>query len=338
MAFALEMERAEKLAKTDELTESQARRIFDGVLERTTGERLRCPPIGEYLKQWLKDKEGDKAAGTFLRYSKSISVFLDHLGERVKKPLTSLTAQQIQSFVTARSKTGLSSSTVTVDTKVIRTALNRARRQGLIPTNPAEAVDLPGNDAVERAPFTAAEVKLLVDAATGEWKTLILLAYYTGARLSDCCAMEWGSLDLAKGVLTYTQSKTGKGVAVPLHADLRAHLEGLAGVDSAPKHIMPGMAGKNVGGRHGLSETFRGIMRKAGVDAQRVEREEGVRTLSRRTFHALRHSFTSALANAGVPPELRMKLTGHKTEAVHKGYSHHEIETLRGAIEKMPSL
>jgi hypothetical protein len=32
---------------------------------------------------------------------------------------------------------------VGLDGKVIRTALNAARRQGLIPTNPAEAVELP---------------------------------------------------------------------------------------------------------------------------------------------------------------------------------------------------
>jgi integrase len=63
-----------------------------------------------------------------------------------------------------------------------------------------------------------------------------------------------------------------------------------------------------------------------------------VRQLSRRTFHALRHSFTSALANAGVAPELRMKLTGHTTEAVHRGYTHHELESLRAAIAKLPTI
>jgi integrase len=64
----------------------------------------------------------------------------------------------------------------------------------------------------------------------------------------------------------------------------------------------------------------------------------GVRQLSRRTFHAWWHRFTSALANQGVAAELRMKLTGHKTEAVHRGYTHHEIEILRAAVEKIPSL
>jgi integrase len=52
----------------------------------------------------------------------------------------------------------------------------------------------------------------------------------------------------------------------------------------------------------------------------------------------LRHSFTSVLANAGVSPELRMKLTGHSSEAVHRGYTHHELDTLKAAVSKLPAL
>ena len=69
-----------------------------------------------------------------------------------------------------------------------------------------------------------------------------------------------------------------------------------------------------------------------------MKREVGVRTLSRRTFHALRHSFISALAKADVMPELRMALSGHTTAAVHRGYNHHELEKLRAAIHKMPTV
>jgi integrase len=339
MAFALECERAEKLAGAGTLTEAQARSILNGILERAaTGETLRCPSVSDYLREWLAGKEATKAGGTVTRYAKSVNEFLTHLGDRAKKPLSSLTPRQVESFVTMRSKTGLSPSTVTLDAKVLRTALNKARRQGLISTNPAEAIDLPGNDSVERGTFTAAEVKMLVDAAEGEWKTLIQLAFFTGARLSDCVRMEWDSVDLAKAVLTYTQGKTGSTVTLPIHPELEGHLSKLATSDRPERFLMPGMADKGPGGRHGLSESFKTIMRKAGVDSQEVKRDVGVRTLSRRTFHALRHSFTSALANAGVAPELRMKLTGHTTEAAHRGYTHHEIETLRHAVLKLPPL
>jgi integrase len=207
----------------------------------------------------------------------------------------------------------------------------------LIPTNPAEAVELPKVRGVERGTFTGHEVKMLVETAQGEWQTLILLAYYTGARLSDCCRMAWADVDMSAETLTYTQSKTGEKVTVPIHSELLARLEKLAGTDKPEVFIMPHMAGLKTGGRHGLSEGFKRIMRKAGLDLQTVK-SAGIRQLSRRTFHALRHSFTSELANKGVSSELRMKLTGHKTESVHRGYTHLEIEKLRAAVQKIPSL
>ena len=44
------------------------------------------------------------------------------------------------------------------------------------------------------------------------------------------------------------------------------------------------------------------------------------------------------MADAGVSQEVRMKLTGHKTESVNRGYTHHELKKLRAAVEKIPSL
>jgi hypothetical protein len=43
--------------------------------------------------------------------------------------------------------------------------------------NAAEAVEVPDRISVERGTFTAAGVKMLVDAAKGEWKTLTTCGY-----------------------------------------------------------------------------------------------------------------------------------------------------------------
>ena len=47
----------------------------------------------------------------------------------------------------------------------------------------------------------------------------------------------WAALAMAKGVLTYTQSKTGKTVALPIHPDLLAHLETIAVSDVPQKFV-----------------------------------------------------------------------------------------------------
>lgn len=318
--------------------EAQARKILADIMERAGGEEtLRAPSVKTYFTEWLETKNARNSEGTAERYGVAVNGFLDLLGNRAAKPLTSLSAGDVERFLNHRADKGLAPKTLILDVKIIRTALNHARRQGIIPTNPAEAVELPKAKGVERGTFTPAEVKMLMDETDGEWQTLILLAYYTAARLGDCCRMEWADVDLSEGTITFTQTKTGEKITVPLHPEVQAHLESLAGTDKPEVFIMPHMATLKSGGRHGLSEGFKRIMRNAGLDLGTVQ-GKGIRQIARRTFHSLRHSFTSALANAGISQELRMKLTGHKTEAEHQKYTHHELETLRAAIGKIPSL
>lgn len=338
LAVALEYERACKLARRGELVEAQARDVLKDIMKRADiGETLQNVSIKEHFTTWMTGKTARKAVQTAKRYQTVVDDFLVMLDTRGNKPLTALTAGDIERFLARRFARELAPRTVVLDIKIIRTALNAARRQGLIPTNPAEAVELPEVEGIERGTFTAAEVKMLVDAAEGEWKTLILMAYFTGARLSDCCKMQWADVDLSAGKLTYTQGKTGAKLEAPIHGDLLATLEKLAGTDAPARFIMPHMANLKPGGRHGLSEGFKRIMRTAGLDLQTVQ-GMGKRMISKRTFHALRHSFTSALANQDVSPELRMKLTGHKTEAVHRNYTHHDWQNLQDAMAKMPGL
>ncbi len=78
-------------------------------------------------------------------------------------------------------------------------------------------------------------------------------------------------------------------------------------------------------------------MVKAGVDLQKVQ-GHGTRMVSKRTFHALRHTFTSGLANANVPPERRRVLTGHTSEPIHQRYSHHEFGVLHQDVAELPEL
>lgn len=348
LEFALSCERAEKLAGAGSLTETQARKIIEDIMERTgTGDVLRNPTVADWLNTWLENKQANRSEATGERYRHVVEGFTAHLGEKAKRPLNSLTTRDVQSYLTGRTKEGCSPTTVAIDGKILRTALNRARAEGLIAVNPAEAAELPKRKSVERGTFTDAEIKLLVDAAEGEWKTLILLGYYTGARLSDCCSVVWDGErtkgNLKEGVnftertLAYWQQKTQTLICIPLHQELQSHLEKLANTDKVRKFVSPHMAGLKSGGRHGLSETFKRIVIRAGLDLQTVQ-GGGRRKINKRTFHALRHSFTSALANAGVSRELRMKLTGHKSEAIHAGYTHHELDNLRKAVGKLPGL
>jgi integrase len=107
------------------------------------------------------------------------------------------------------------------------------------------------------------------------------------------------------------------------------------GIGKAP--VFPALAGKRLAGAMGLSAQFRGIVEKAGITGRVVTREGKGRATNSKTFHALRHSFISQLANAGVAPEVRQKLAGHADPKVHANYTHHELAVLRDAITKLPT-
>lgn len=60
------------------------------------------------------------------------------------------------------------------------------------------------------------------------------------------------------------------------------------------------------------------------------------RTTTSLSFHSLRHTFVSALANAGVSAEARKKPSGLADDRTHAKYTHHEIEKLRTAVDTLP--
>jgi len=62
------------------------------------------------------------------------------------------------------------------------------------------------------------------------------------------------------------------------------------------------------------------------------------RTLNEISFHALRHTATSLLKNAGASDAVAMDIIGHETKAVSQEYTHIEMETKRRAINAMPDV
>ena len=111
-----------------------------------------------------------------------------------------------------------------------------------------------------------------------------------------------------------------------------------SGAPNAP--VFPELHGKSGSGKSGLSMAFKRIMAKAGIDAGVIRGRSGAagRSVSALSFHSLRHSFNSALANAGVSQELRQKLTGHASADINIIYTHHELETIWSAIKTLPRL
>lgn len=336
LALAIEWERAAQLGRDGILTESISREIIGGILERTTGEKLRQSTLREFCDEWLRGKTTSRQGGTSTRYTATIQRFCEFLASKADRPIAAVTAHDCQRFYDFLAEKDLAPATLVVEMKTVSSVFNQARRLGLIETNPATAVQLPQRiRQVKRQTFTPAQAQMMLDAASLEWKTAILLGLYGGLRLGDAVTLEWSAVDLTGNKLVVETHKTGDRLEIPMHPTLEAHLSKLAGDSDGP--LCPGLASVPVGGRSGLSKQFLAVMRKAGIANNAVD-TGGQRKLSRLSFHALRASFNSALHNKGVDQELRRKLTGHKSNAMNDRYTQTEIATLREAVNKLPSL
>ena len=238
------------------------------------------------------------------------------------------------------SKEGRAPSTVNVVIrKILSVPFEDARRRGYIPSNPVQGVDaIKGRGAEAKAgrePFTDEEVDKLLACTEGDWRGAILCAVTTGLRLGDVANLTWDAYNAKAATLTVATQKTGATITAPIHPDFANWLSNrVRGIGKAP--IFPELASQPIGGNRGLSMQFRKIVEKAKISGRVIEREGKGRTGYSKGFHSLRHTFVSMLANAGVAQDLRQKLAGHADEKVHSAYTHHELETLRSAVAKLP--
>lgn len=339
--FCAGIERAERFGKNGTLTEQTAKKIIGEILERTTGETLHNYTAGAWLDEWLAGKDGVSTVRTLLKYRQIIGEFKKHLGERAGFNLTAIAPRDLRSFRDSLAKAGHSPATVNGALKIVASPFNAAQRLGYIAVNPCASVEALRDDAdTEKDVFTSKQVRVLIDAAEGDWKGAILAGYCTGLRLRDVVDLKWEALDFDTGLLRVKTGKTGTVVVLPLHAEFSGWLKKQPrGIGKAS--VFPSLTGKSGGGKSGLSMAFKRIMAKAKIVGRilRDRKEDSAgRTQSSLSFHSLRHSFNSAMANAGVSQEIRQKLTGHASAKMNAKYTHHELQPLRAAIALLPSV
>ncbi len=340
LEFCLGLERACDDGRAGNLTEARAKALIGEIVERAGGEPLVFRSLLDFCNEWMESKSL-KADGTKVRYKKVIDDFLDHMGEKkAGLSIQSVTARDIQSFRDNEVMKGKSEQTANLSLKTIRTLFISAQRRGLITINPALAVEVFEAPQQKRDPFTPSQINALLKEASQEWKTMILLGYYLGARIGDCSLVRWSDVDFQHKEVRYLPQKTKKMQEVlitPLMPELENHLLTLPSSDKADAFLSRTLAGKPTGGNRGLSRTFKKIMEAAGIlDTMEIKKNERGRQFLPLGFHSLRHSNTSELANAGVADELRQKITGHKSKAVHERYTHFNTETKRKALENLP--
>lgn len=287
--------------------------------------------VRDQVNGWVKQQAkrvGESTADGYEEMEAAVSVAL---GDTYNKPLDRLTHGQCEDLLHALKADGIRiAATANQHFRAFRRALQGAVKARLIADNPAEGVaPLPETDSTERAPFTAAEVSSMLthEGTSDEWRGMILFGGNTGLRMGDIAKLTSSAVESGHLVLRPSKTKRrGKAaiVRVPLSKSVKAWLGARDGV------LFPKL-GKFSSAN--LSYHFKQIMKRAGVPDEVMV----AGTPASRSFHCLRHSFTTWLAEAEIHPDVRKKLTGHSTEDAHALYTHHD-KALKKAIDSLPDL
>jgi integrase len=152
------------------------------------------------------------------------------------------------------------------------------------------------------------------------WYGAVIVGWNTGLRLGDVAGFGWEHIDMDESRIDVEPRKTcrlHKRVEIPLLPELR---EWLTTQDRSCKYFFPGMrADYAERGAKILSLQFGRICATAGIKGK--------------SFHMLRHTFTSRLLNKRVPLSMVTSTTGHTLSSLQR-YAHTRFDEKADIIQQ----
>lgn len=293
-------------------------------------------PFSDVVAAWQESWPGRLSPTTDRRYRSILDKYL--LPEFGSSPVGRVTHEAVQRYINrlaaetdADGKPAHAPGTVRNVYAVLRSALAKGVRLGMLTTNPCTDIDLPRARREEMLFLTADEVRAVAEKIDPHYRVLIYTAAYTGLRAGELGGLQRGDVDLLRGVLHVrralkdvngrlelgpTKTHAQRTVSLPtfLRDMLRDHLATATSGGTGPDaYAFTLKSGSPL--RHGMvyGRYFRRAV--AGwTDARSVhhpgalpERLHGLR------FHDLRHTCAALSIAAGAHPKLICARLGHST-------------------------
>ncbi|MBU3679241.1 MAG: site-specific integrase [Candidatus Kapabacteria bacterium] len=228
----------------------------------------------------------------------------------------------IRHFISYLRKRELHINSITIYAEILKTALNVAVREHVIPRNPFEDIDAPRRKRTQRTFLTIEELQQLANAECSkpEIKRMFLFACFTGLRISDIRRLTWGMV--RNDGLHITQKKTGDYNNIPLAEQAQSILgsqpcsEDLA--SQTPVFLLP--ISNEMVNRH-----LKKWARNAGIQ-------------KKVTTHVARHTFATLLMTADTNLYTIQHLMGHRDIRITQIYTKMLHRQKVEAVAKMPTL
>lgn len=282
--------------------------------------------LGRWLAVWLKALEasGGRRPRTLEHYRLHVERYLTPALGAVQ--LADLTPTMVESALgqlraSNWGNSPLSPRTVAHARSVLRNALNRAIRDGLINVNAAARAEGPEVEPYEAKILEPDQARVFLDQVKGDrLEALYVTALYLGLRQGELLGLRWSEVDLQNGTLRVIRAlQRRRGVTAlvqpksetsrralrlpePVIDALRQHRE-LRAAQTVVQLDSMGLVFTAADGKPleptAVLRLFQGHLRRAGLPVIR--------------FHDLRHSCASILLASGVPLTVVSSILGHSS-------------------------
>jgi len=316
-------------------------------------------PVVEAWEAYLQNPDRpDSGEGTLRNYAghwKRFSKWIKKTAPDVHS-LREITPKIAQDYAATLNGGTVSPNTYNKHTSFLKLFFRVLQDAAGLKENPFEKIRRKNLKTESRRELTLAELKEIMEAASGDLQTLLYLGTFTGLRLGDCCTLKWGETDLDRGLIRRVPNKTAKNhtpVLVGIPAALHAKLS------ETPKtkrkgYMLPRFAElytyRNKEGRPSKQPFVSNEIQKVFEDCEIQTHKEGTgyktepdpnnpgetievytgkRAVVEVGFHSLRHTYVSLHAEAGTPQAMIQANVGHSNPAMTAHYTHVNEETAR---------
>jgi site-specific recombinase XerD len=251
-------------------------------------------------------------------YIRRVRAMAKHFG---RSP-ADLSREEVRDYLRRLSEQGASRSTFAQVVGALRFLY------GITLDRPERVPDLPYPRETRRHPvvLSAEEVVRLLNAMGNlKHRTVAMVLYGSGLRISEALALELRDIDGDRNVITVRHGKGDRDRQVPLSGVLLTTLRTYWRAYQPDPFLFPGKDGKAPMGKGRIQKAIRTARVRAGI-AKPV------------TPHVLRHSYATHLLEAGTDLRVIQILLGHGSLKTTQRYLHVATERVRSTVSPLDSL